>query len=54
VNDLTGKQVAKKSVIVIAGNNPINLNFSALGAGTYIITALNAEGELKTTKFVKY
>ena len=53
VSDVSGKIISKQSTIVIAGNNPINMNFAALGAGTYIITAVNAEGEIKTTRFVK-
>ena len=53
ISDVTGKVISKQSTIVIAGNNPINMNFAALGAGTYIITAVNAEGEIKTTRFVK-
>ena len=54
VSDIAGKVISKQSVIVIAGNNPLVMNFASLGAGTYIITAVNAEGELKTTRFVKY
>ena len=54
VSDLTGKVISKQSVVVIAGNNPITMNFAALGAGSYIITAVNAEGELKTTRFIKF
>jgi hypothetical protein len=54
VSDVTGKVISKQSKIVIAGNNPINMNFAALSAGTYIITAVNADGDIKTTRFVKY
>ena len=53
-SDITGKVISKQSVVVIAGNNPITMNFATLGAGTYIITAVNADGELKTTRFVKF
>ena len=53
VSDVSGKIISKQSTIVIAGNNPINMNLASLKAGTYIITALNAEGEIKTTRFVK-
>jgi hypothetical protein len=53
VSDLAGKVISKQSKIVIAGNNPINMNFASLSAGTYIITAVNADGEIKTTRFVK-
>jgi hypothetical protein len=54
ITDITGKVVAKQTVNVIAGNNPIDMNFATLGAGTYTIAATNAEGEVKTTRFVKY
>ena len=54
VSDMTGKVVMTQSVTVIAGNNPVNMNFSTLGAGTYNITVVNAENEMKTTRFVKY
>ncbi len=54
VSDIRGKIVMTQSVTVIAGNNPINMNFSRLGAGTYNIRVMNAENEIKTTRFVKY
>ena len=54
VNDVAGKVISKQSTIVIAGNNPVTMHFAALGTGTYIITAVNAEGELKTIRFVKF
>ena len=54
VSDMTGKVVMTQSVTVIAGNNPVNMNASTLGAGTYNITVVNAENEIKTTRFVKY
>jgi hypothetical protein len=54
VSDVTGKVVMKQSVGVIAGNNPITLNFAALAAGTYQITAVNADGDSKSTRFVKF
>ena len=54
VRDVAGKVISKQSTIVIAGNNPVTMNFAALGAGSYIITAVNAEGELKTIRFVKF
>jgi hypothetical protein len=54
ISDLAGKTVAKESVQVIAGNNPIPLNVGTLGAGTYTITAINADGEIKNTRFVKF
>ncbi|MFC4262015.1 T9SS type A sorting domain-containing protein [Ferruginibacter yonginensis] len=54
VTDVTGKVVMKQSTTIIAGNNPINMNFSQLGAGSYQITAVNAEGEIRSTRFIKY
>jgi GEVED domain/Secretion system C-terminal sorting domain len=54
ISDVTGKVVAKQIISVIAGNNPVNMDFATLGAGTYMITAINADGEIKTTRFVKY
>lgn len=54
VSDIGGKIVALHNVTVIAGNNPIDMNFINLGAGTYSITAINADGERKTIRFVKY
>jgi hypothetical protein len=53
VSDATGKVVMKQSVSVIAGNNPITLNFAALASGTYQITAVNADGDSKSTRFVR-
>ncbi len=54
VTDIAGRVVAKQNKTVIAGNNPIDMNFATLGAGTYTIAALNADGETKTIRFVKY
>jgi hypothetical protein len=54
VLDFAGKMLSKESITVISGNNPITMNFASLAAGTYTIVARNAEGELKTTRFVKY
>jgi hypothetical protein len=54
VSDVTGKVVMKQSVSVIAGNNPITLNFATLAAGTYQITAINTDGDSKSTRFVKF
>jgi GEVED domain len=54
IKDIAGKAVSNQTANVIAGNNPINMNFATLGAGTYSITAINAEGEIKTIRFVKY
>ncbi len=54
ISDIAGKIVSKQSLMVIAGNNPIPLNVAILGTGTYTIAAINAEGETKTTRFVKF
>ncbi len=54
ISDIAGKIVSKQSLMVIAGNNPVPLNVAALGTGTYTIAAINAEGETKATRFVKY
>ncbi len=54
VSDVAGKQVTNQTNAIIAGSNNINMNFETLASGTYFITALNADGEIKTTKFVKY
>ena len=53
VTDLSGKIILKESVIVIAGNNTINLNFATLSTGKYIISAVNVDGESKTIQFIK-
>ena len=54
VMDALGRVVMKQSVNNIAGNTTVNLDFSSLGAGTYRISAVNSDGERKTTGFVKY
>ncbi len=54
VVDFAGKMLSAQNVSVIAGNNLIPFNFETLAAGTYSIIAVNAEGEMKTTRFVKY
>ena len=54
VTDMNGRSMMKTSTVIIAGNNPINMDFSTLGAGTYRITAINADLERKTIQLVKY
>lgn len=54
VSDVTGKTVMTKTVTVIAGYTAINMNFANISAGSYQISAVNADGERKTTRFVKY
>ncbi len=54
VRDAVGKFIMKQTTALIAGSNNIDMNFEAIAAGTYLITAVNADGEIKTTRFVKY
>ena len=54
VSNLTGKVIMTQSLNVIAGNNPIPMNFAKLGAGTYNIKVMNGDNEIKSTRFVKY
>jgi hypothetical protein len=54
IADVVGRVLVKQSSSVIAGNNNINMNFATLAAGTYTVIATNAEGEVKTIRFVKY
>lgn len=54
VADLAGKIIEAKFITVIAGNNAISVNLANYCAGTYIITATNAMGEIKNTRIVKY
>ena len=54
VSDITGKVVLTQTINVIAGNNPVLMNFATLGAGTYNIKVINADNEVKSTRFVKY
>ena len=53
VTDITGKLVMKQTVVVIAGNNILNMNFAALGSGIYNISAVNTDAEIKTIRFIK-
>jgi hypothetical protein len=53
VADLSGKIILKESIIVIAGNNSINMNLVTLRSGKYIISVVNVDGESKTIQFIK-
>lgn len=53
ITDIAAKLIEKQTYYVIAGNNLINVPVENVGAGTYTITAINAEGERKTIRFVK-
>jgi Secretion system C-terminal sorting domain len=52
--DFAGKTISKQSIKIIAGNNPIPMNVETLAAGTYTIIVKNEEGEIKTSRFIKY
>jgi hypothetical protein len=54
IADVAGRILVKQANTVIAGNNNINMNFAQLAAGTYTVIATNAEGEVKSMRFVKY
>lgn len=54
VSDVAGKKILAQTTVVIAGSNNIDMDFESIAAGTYFITAINADAEIKTTKFVKY
>ncbi len=53
ISDVAGKIFEKKSFSIIAGNNVIDLQVENIGAGSYSIIAIHAEGERKTVRFVK-
>ena len=54
VSDASGKIIFTQSEIIIAGNNPVPMNFATLAAGTYNIKVINGDNEIKSTRFVKY
>jgi len=53
VSDLSGKQLNKQRVTMIAGNNLLPINVSNLPAGTYQVTGITADGAIRTLRFVK-
>lgn len=54
VSDVTGKVVMNKNVMLVTGDNTLQLNVSSLGAGTYTVKMLCANGcETAITKFTK-
>jgi Secretion system C-terminal sorting domain len=53
ISDVAGKIIEKQLHNVIAGNNAIKIDAENIGAGTYSITAINADAEQKTIRFVK-
>ena len=54
ITDIVGQVMAKQAKALVPGNNTIAMNFDSFAAGTYTITITNADGEVKTTRFVKY
>jgi hypothetical protein len=54
MSDVAGKTILNQANSIIAGSNNIDMNLETLATGTYFITAINTDGEIKTTKFVKY
>jgi hypothetical protein len=54
ITDVVGKLISKQQNTLVSGNNTIAMNFEALAAGTYNIVITNTDGEVKTTRFVKY
>lgn len=53
VSDLNGKQISKQRLSLIAGNNQVPLNLRNVAAGTYQVTGLTADGQMKSLRFVK-
>lgn len=53
VTDLNGKQISKQRLVLIAGNNQVQLNFNNIAAGTYQVTGITPAGEMKSLRFVK-
>ena len=53
VIDITGKQLSKQTVSLIAGSNLIPLNFENLVTGTYEVVCYSEDGQIKSLRFVK-
>jgi hypothetical protein len=53
VSDLSGKQISKQRISLIAGNNQVPLNLRNVAAGTYQVSGLTADGQVKSLLFVK-
>lgn len=53
LSDVSGKQMSKQRVTVIAGNNQLPLQVAALPSGTYHVTAITADGATQTLRFMK-
>ena len=54
ITDVMGRPVSKLQFTAIAGSNMFDVNVSKLSAGIYYLTAISAEGDVKTLRFVKF
>jgi hypothetical protein len=53
ITDVMGRPVAKMVYSLTAGSNQFSVDASRLAAGMYYVTAVTAEGDTKTIRFVK-
>ena len=53
MTDLSGKQMSKQRLNVMAGNNQLSLNVTTLSSGAYNVTVITADGERKTLRLLK-
>lgn len=53
ITNQQGSTILKKLYALIKGNNYISLELASLATGSYILTSINSEGELKTVRFIK-
>jgi hypothetical protein len=53
VTDISGKQLSKQRVSLIAGNNLLPLSVRNLPAGSYQVTGITEDGASRTLRFVK-
>lgn len=53
MTDLTGKRYSMQQYQVQSGTNQIQLQLTALPAGSYVLTAVNGKGDQRTLRFLK-
>ncbi len=53
ITDMAGHTVTTLNYNLAAGSNLFDINVAKLASGMYYLTAVTAEGEIKTVKFVK-
>lgn len=53
MTDLTGKRYSIHQYQMQPGSNQIQLQLSNLPAGSYVLTAINGKGDLRTLRFLK-